>query len=80
MRQCNQDSIAVSFVTTNKEDSNINLNQLEPSVMYTQIFEEILLEIEHDERSITNFTQMWRQQYTNYPITLKIIDEFEREY
>jgi hypothetical protein len=31
-----------------------NLNQLEPSFMYIQIFKEILLEMEHDEKSITD--------------------------
>lgn len=39
--------------------------------MYTQIFKEILLEIEH-------FIQFWWHQYTNNTFTLKIISEFER--
>lgn len=70
-KQCDQDSIAVSSVTIDEDIPTTNLNQLEPSFMYTQIFKEILLEIEH-------FIQFWWHQYTNNTFTLKIISEFER--
>jgi hypothetical protein len=41
-KQCNQDSIAMSFVPVNENASSQNLEQLEPSFMYTEIFKEIL--------------------------------------
>jgi hypothetical protein len=44
VKQWNQDSISVSFIAMDEEISNKNLDQLEPSFMYTQIFKEILLE------------------------------------
>ncbi len=56
VRRYNEDSTPISFVENDKYNSTQNLNQLEPSFMYTQIFKEILLEIEHDEKSIENFT------------------------
>ena len=43
VEQYNQTSIALSFVTANEGTSNQNLNQLEPSFMYTQIFKEKIL-------------------------------------
>jgi hypothetical protein len=51
-KQCNQDSVAVSFVTVSEGSSNQDLDQLEPSFMYTQILKEILLEMKYVEKSI----------------------------
>jgi hypothetical protein len=79
-KQYNQDPIAVSFVTMDKGASNANLNQLEPTFMYTQIFKEILFEIKHNEQSIKDFLLFWRKHYVNNPFTLNAIAEFERDY
>jgi hypothetical protein len=49
VKQCNQDFATTSFVTMTEEDPSQNLNQLEPSFMYTQIFKEILFEMKQDE-------------------------------
>ena len=76
-KQCNQDSIAVSFVTIGEASSNVNLNQLEPTFMYTQIFKEILLNMEYDEQSVKNFTTYCRE--SNYG-TLDDINRFENGY
>jgi tetratricopeptide (TPR) repeat protein len=80
VKQCNQDSIAMSFVTVSKGASTQNLNQLEPSFMYTQIFKEILLEMEHNKQSIQDFVQFLRLHYINNIPKLKDIAEFERDY
>ena len=45
--QYNQDSIPMSFVSTSNA-TNINLNELDHTFMYTQILKEILLEINFD--------------------------------
>ena len=61
VKQCNQDSIAVSFVPVDEVASSQNLDQLEPSFMYTQLFKEILLDMEYDQQSIKDFTTYCRK-------------------
>ncbi|CAF1549546.1 unnamed protein product, partial [Adineta steineri] len=73
----NQDSIAMSFFTVNEMDSTYNLNQLEPTFMYTQIFKDILLDMEHDEQAIKQFTSYCRQNKSG---SEKNIDQFEKHY
>ncbi len=79
-KQCNQDSIAQSFVPVSEGDSTQNLDQLEPSFMYTQIFKEILLEMEHEEKSIKDLTIYSRKFYHDNMRELQIIYEFEHNY
>jgi tetratricopeptide (TPR) repeat protein len=79
-KQCNQDSIAMSFVTVNEGASSGNLDQLEPSFMYTQIFKEILLEMEHDGKSIKDLATYCRELHKDNTTELNIIGEFERNY
>jgi tetratricopeptide (TPR) repeat protein len=79
-KQCNEDSIAVSFVTETEKVSNQSLNQLEPTFMYTQIFKEILLEMEHDEQCIKQLADYCRKFYDGNTCQLTIIDEFEHSY
>ena len=67
VEQCNQDSIALSFVTVDEGASKQNLNQLESPFMYTQIFKETLLEMEHDEQSIRDFTAYCRDNFYGSP-------------
>ena len=79
-KQCNQDSVVVSIVSAGNQASEANVNQLEPSFMYTQIFKEILLEMEHDDKSLTDFVAYCRTLHRNNQAQLKIIDEFKRDY
>ncbi len=79
-KQCNQDSIAVSFITVNEEASSENLNQLESSFMNTQIFKEILLEMKHDEKSIKDLATYCRKLYNENEGELAVINEFEHSY
>ncbi|CAF1269190.1 unnamed protein product [Adineta steineri] len=67
----------MSFVTANEMASADNLNQLEPTFMYTQIFKDILLDMEYDEQAIAQFTTYCRQHDCGSAIT---IDRFEKEY
>jgi tetratricopeptide (TPR) repeat protein len=80
VRQYNQDSIAVSFVTVNEEASIQNLDQLESAFMYTQIFKEILLEMNDNEQSIKDIVSVLRNYYINNNSKLNVIAEFERDY
>ncbi|CAF4655406.1 unnamed protein product, partial [Rotaria sp. Silwood2] len=72
--------MAVSIISENEADSNENLNQLEPQFMYTQIFKEILLDIEHDEQAIKDLAIFCRELYKKNDIETKIINEFEHTY
>ncbi|CAF0893417.1 unnamed protein product [Adineta steineri] len=77
IKQYNQDSIAMSFITANEMTSTDNLNQLEPNFMYTQIFKEILLDMQHDEQAIKQFTAYCRHHDCG---SAKNINEFEKDY
>lgn len=78
--QCEQESIPVSFVSTNKGTSNANLNQLNQSFMYTQVLKEILLDIKFSKTSIKEFTTYCRDQFANNEKELEYINKFEHEY
>ncbi|CAF1457188.1 unnamed protein product [Adineta steineri] len=81
VKQVNQDSIPISFVTTNEVVSSNNLNQLEPNYMYTQIFKDILLEMEYDHKqAVKDLAMYYRRLYHDNTAQLKIIDEFEYNY
>jgi tetratricopeptide (TPR) repeat protein len=77
VRQANQDSIAVSFLMVGENASGQNLNQLEPSFMYTQLFKEILLEMGHDTQSFEDFITYCRNGDYQSPIN---ITRFKNEY
>ncbi|CAF4117055.1 unnamed protein product, partial [Adineta steineri] len=77
VKKCDQDSIAVSFLAANEMASIDNLNQLEPTFMYTQIFKEILLGMKHSEQAIRQFTAYCRK---NDSVSSINIDRFENEY
>ncbi|CAF1027911.1 unnamed protein product [Adineta steineri] len=80
VKQCDQDTIAVSFLTVNEMASTDNLNQLEPTFMYTQLFKEILLDIEYGDKAIKDLAVCCREVFSGDTIALKIINEFEHDY
>ncbi|CAF1185774.1 unnamed protein product [Adineta steineri] len=80
VQQCNQDSIAVSFLTVNETGSTDDLNQLEPNFMYTQIFKEILLDIEYGDNVIKDLAVCCRDVFTGNRIELQVINQFEKDY
>ncbi|CAF1385735.1 unnamed protein product [Adineta steineri] len=77
IKQYHQDSIVMSFVTVNELTSTDNLNQLEPTFMYTQIFKDILLNMEHGKQAIKNFAAYCRH---NDCMSSTNIDRLEKEY
>ncbi|CAF0918045.1 unnamed protein product [Adineta steineri] len=79
--QVNPDSIPISFITTNEAVSSEILNQLEPNYMYTQIFKEILLEMEHDQEQAIKILAMYSDQfYSDDTAELNVISEFKHDY
>ena len=79
VKQCNQESTPMSFVSSNAEGSAVDLDQLEPSFMYTQLFKKILLEMKHDESARKDLVEYCRKQ-ENLSDELTLIDEFDRQY
>ncbi|CAF2971551.1 unnamed protein product [Rotaria sp. Silwood2] len=80
IKQCNEDNIPVSIVSLSEGGSSKNLDQLEPSFMYSQIFKEILLEIEHDQKAVQDLVTYCQQVYQGNHNQMKIIKEFQRTY
>ncbi|CAF2108661.1 unnamed protein product [Rotaria magnacalcarata] len=80
IKQINQNDISLSLINIKEEDSRQNLDQLEPSFMYTQIFKEVLFETDPTELNKEDFVQFWRNESKHNNITLEIIDEFDRDY
>ncbi|CAF4029200.1 unnamed protein product, partial [Rotaria sp. Silwood1] len=73
-QQYDENAVAISAASS-------SLNQIEPSFMYTQLFKEIILEIDFDkEKEINELAQYAREKYVCKEKDLKIIDEFAREY
>ncbi|CAF1300355.1 unnamed protein product [Adineta steineri] len=77
VKQHHQVSIAMSFITVNEMASTNNLNELEANFMYTQLFKEILLDMQHNEQAIKDFITYCRDHDCMSP---KYIDRFEKEY
>ena len=77
---CDQDSISISFVPINNGKTSQNLDQLNPTFMYTQILKEILVTIAFNDEHIKDFARYYRGNFANNTIQLNNIDEFERNY
>ncbi|CAF2744616.1 unnamed protein product [Rotaria sp. Silwood2] len=72
-RQCDEDSVVISGLSS--------LNQIEPSFMYTQLFKEIILEIDFDGRKeINDLVEYASEKYSGNVEDLEIINEFARNY
>jgi tetratricopeptide (TPR) repeat protein len=79
-QQCEQNAISISFMSTNGDISKKNLDQLDPSFMYTQILKEILLEIEFKPTHFTEFIDYCRGVFIKNDVELKNVKKFERKY
>ena len=75
-----QNSMSISFVKSTDEVSKKNLNELDPSFMYTQILKEILLPIDFQQVHVNEFLTYCREQYVSSTTRLKQVDKFEEEY
>ena len=78
-RQCNQDFTPMSFAPLSASPI-IDLDQLEPSFMYTQLFKGIFLEMKHEEQAREDLVQYYRHEKAAFPNELRRIDEFQRDY
>ncbi|CAF1269507.1 unnamed protein product [Adineta steineri] len=76
-QKCDQDTISISFVS---QKCNQNIDQLDPTFMYTQILKEILLTIDFTEEHTKKFTEYYRENFADNTIQLNNIDQFEMNY
>ncbi|CAF0928548.1 unnamed protein product [Adineta ricciae] len=60
--------------------SSPNLDELQPSFMYSQMLKEVLLNMEHDEKTKTTLIEYCRVQYAGNHVQLSIINQFECDY
>ena len=75
-----RNSIPISLVQTMDEISKQNLDQLDPSFMYTHILKEILLTIDFEQVHFKEFIEHCRNQLIGNNAELKNIDLIEKEY
>ncbi|CAM4842641.1 unnamed protein product [Rotaria magnacalcarata] len=66
-QSCDHDAIPMSFIPKREMSEAVsneqNLNQLPPSYMYSMIFKDIILEIDHDDnKSMNTLVNFCRQQ------------------
>ena len=80
-KRCNPQPIAVSFSRSNGEDNaTVDLNQLESSFMYTQLFKNVLLDMPYDERAVQDLVKYYTEKHADNPNALTLVEEFGREY
>ncbi|CAF1475081.1 unnamed protein product [Adineta steineri] len=73
--QCEQNAISISFVASNKE-----LDQLDPSFMYTQILKEILLTINFEDKHFKEFIIYCREVYEDNENDSKNVNQLQATY
>ncbi len=80
IEQFDHNSISISFIKTNDETSNQNLDQLDSSFMYRQILKKILLTIDFGQEHIHEFLSYCCEQFVGNNRELDNINKFENEY
>ena len=79
-QQCEQDSMGISFLATNSDLSEKNLDQLPPSFMYTKILKEILLSITFEQKHTNEFIRYCRDAFAENECELRNVTKFEGQY
>jgi hypothetical protein len=79
-QQYDQDSISIGFVSASDNLSTQNLDQLDPSFMYTQMLKQILLNMNFDQSHIQQFIHYCQENIKHDAVGRSIIDELEKKY
>ena len=77
---CDPDFTSMSFVLPATDGSTPDLNELEPSFMYTQLFKNAFLDMDHEPQARDAFMTYCREKKASFPSDLKLIDEFRSDY
>ena len=79
-RDCDHNSVSMRFAQTADIVANRDLDQLDPSFMYTQILKDILLEINFEMKHFNEFLTYCREQFVGNNSELDNIDKIQMEY
>ncbi|CAF1186668.1 unnamed protein product [Didymodactylos carnosus] len=79
IRVAEANTTLMSILSSN-DVSPRDLNSLDPSFMYSQLFKEILLEFDYDEQARRQLVELCREQYAGNGGELNVIDEFDHDY
>jgi len=79
-KKCEQNTLSFNLLNTSNDLLKRKPDQLDPMFMYSQIFCEIILEIEFKEQHFKEFIDYCREQSSNNDIELKNIDRFAANY
>ena len=78
--RCSRDCVSMRFVRNASGIFEENLDQLDKSFMYTQIFKDILLTIDFSQSHFQEFFKFCREQFVGPDIPLQTINKLEKEY
>jgi hypothetical protein len=79
IEKCDPNSTPISLIPF-EDITNININQLEPSLMYVQQLKDILLRMKFDEQSRKDVIAHCRANLPQCDSTRNLLTEFERDY
>lgn len=82
IQEFHEDSISISFLSTNNEldKSNENLNQLNQSFMCTRMLKDILLTIDFDQSHIQDFIRYYQEQFDKNDHQQNFIELLQENY
>ena len=79
-QDCDQNLLSISFIQSTDDSSNRNLDQLDPSFMYTQILKETLLTVNFADEHIKRFITYCQEQFSDNSSELINVEKLQREY
>ena len=80
VNQFNHGFTPISFVFPTDDMNNINHDRLEPSFMYTKLFKDVLLKMNHDQQDRIDLVSYCRGNLALSPNVNGVLDEFEHDY
>ena len=78
--QCEQNAISMSIMNTDDDLSKKNLDELDPSFMYTMIMKEIFLAINFEQQHIDEFIQHCRKALVDNASEMKNVEQLALKY
>jgi tetratricopeptide (TPR) repeat protein len=75
-----QNATSMSFIATSGDNSKKNLDQLDPSFMYTQIMKEILLTIDFEPKHFTEYINYCCEVFDGNRRELNNVNKLQRNY
>ncbi|CAF1165488.1 unnamed protein product, partial [Adineta ricciae] len=79
-KRCDQDTTPISYARMNETNEQVDLNRLQPSYMYTQIFKNAILNTKYDNQSSSMLIEFCRDQFQDNLRVLAVVDEFSQAY